>query len=349
MMTQLQKLLSFVGLYSTMPLANRNYFVDGRHDLIGISGSPALVNTYGASTMWKVGQGTGGVGTSTVATSLASLSPTWFDSSPKNALGFTLTTASTGTVAGRTAPAIYHSVEGGHTAAGKSLTLSFKMWVNSGSIVIPSIIAVQNFGTGGSPTAPNIFDKSVNWTVTTTPTRFSVRLDVPALQANPVFGTNNNDYLNLGLWLPPGVTFTLWMTEAQCELCSPQSSSDLNGQGGAPTVYEFRGYQAEVARVQRYLTNPGGAAQSVAVTSTTYLGTSVYFPVQMRSTPAMSYADSALTPNTISTAANGNGRTLAAGSVLGGPNARGFYVDAVTTDAAPGTWARFFWTADARL
>jgi hypothetical protein len=281
MMTQLQKLLSYVGLFSTTPLSNRNLFVDGRMDVQGTPNGTAISNVYGAAVMWVNLLGSGGAAGTTQLTDIRSNNN--FDSSPRNALYTIITTASTGTLAARTLPAIISKIEGVQTASGKSVTLSFKLW-SSIPMTIPGIWVAQNFGTGGSPSPIVNSDKAVNWNLTTVVQRFSVRLDIPALPNGFVLGTNGNDYLVIGLYFPPGVVGTLGMCEAQCELCSPQASSDINGNGGAPTMYEFRGLQAELARVQRYYETVGLTAGSSA--SNGYTNTATY-KVQKRASPAI--------------------------------------------------------------
>lgn len=241
------------------PLSNRNGFVDPRLDS-WTTNSLALAagGAYSAAPMWLAGCGTGGAGTSgwTDVRTNASVQAI-SDASTRFAFTHAQSAPSSGTVAARTAPfTLLQRIEDVTKYAGKSVTLSYKLWTGGASITIPSILLQQNFGTGGSPSAANNFDKAVNWTLTATPQRFSVRVDVPAITGKTI-GTTGGDYLAVGLWLPPGVAFTLVGIEPQIELCSPNSSTDINGAGGSPTSFEWRGEQAELARVQRhYETGP---------------------------------------------------------------------------------------------
>jgi hypothetical protein len=249
-MSALNKLASLLNLFDQVPLANRNLFVDGAFDFwTGSSG--AISGGYSLATMWIAGPGTGGAATFGYSDIHTYGNPSCFDSSPRVCFSFQQTTASTGTLAARTLPFLVQNVEGVQRLSGKSATVSFKLWVASGSITIPGIAITQAFGSGGSPSANVTADKAVNWVVTTTPKRFSVRLDVPSV-AGKTIGTNTDGFLQVGLWLPPGVTFTLYGVEAQLEQANPNASSDINGAGGAPTAFEYRGQQAEYARTQRY-------------------------------------------------------------------------------------------------
>jgi hypothetical protein len=277
----------FVGNQSAygIPFSNRNYMIDGRFDN-WTAASGVATGGFSVATMYRVSSGAGGAATFGQTTSYG-FGGVVLDSAPKWCFLHQQTTASTGTVAARTAPFIVQKVESSNTLQGRSATLSVKLWVTSGSITIPGIALSQDFGSGGSPSPLLVLDKTVNWVVTTTPQRFSVRLDVPTV-AGKTPGTNGDDSLSVGLWLPPGVTFSLVGAEMQLEQSSPNSSSDINGNGGDPTAFEYRGQQAELARVQRYYVAPGfGSIQcGYADVATRAIAPLAYwFPVVMRAAP----------------------------------------------------------------
>lgn len=236
-----------------VPFANRNGFIDGAFDFG--SGPTALITgaQYTGATMWLSQAGTGGAGNVSVISARGGPGiPQVLDSSPNNCLQFTMSTANTGSLAARTLPGLWQKIEFVSKYAGKSVTISCKAWCSGGPMVLPGILLTQNFGTGGSPSPVTNFDKAVNWTVTGAVQRFSARVDVPAIPAGVAYGTNNNDFSNFGIWLPSGWTGNLYIAEMQIELCSPNASNDLNGNGGAPTAFEYRGVQAELARVRRF-------------------------------------------------------------------------------------------------
>jgi hypothetical protein len=124
---------------------------------------------------------------------------------------------------------------------------------------------------------------AVNWNVTSTPKRFSVRFDLASV-ANQTIGTDGNSLLQLILVFPTGQTFTLNMAQWQLEACPPGAPPQ-----GLPTPFEYRGQQAELARVQRYyqgqtilrLWGYAGAGQAVGATTT--------FATRMRAPPGFTY------------------------------------------------------------
>ena len=200
-----------------------------------------------------------------------------------------ITGGSTGTVAARTAARIWQSLENVSSYAGKSVTISCKLKVDSGNMTIPAILFDQFFGSGGSPSTAVLADKTVSWVVGTTLKKFSARIDVHSI-AGKTLGTSG-DAVEYGLWLPPGVTGNLTMTELQIEDCSPNASNDLTGAGGSPTSYEHRGPQAELTRVQRIyraIATNGASFNGIATGSTDSFAFGQTVPVPMRVTPAVS-------------------------------------------------------------
>jgi hypothetical protein len=272
------------GQASGVPYANRNAFVDGRFDVWQAASGAMPVGGYGVAPLWLVGCGQGGAGIFGQADA-RTVSPSFnFDSSPRWAFQFNMTTASTGTLAARTIPFIQQRVESVFKFAGRSATFSIKLWTNvaGATINVPAVLIAQSFGSGGSPSPSVILDKAVNWVITTKPTRFSVRIDFPSISGKTI-GTNNNDAINVGVFFPGGSTYTVVGCEAQLELCDPNASNDLNGNGGDPTTFEWRGDEVELAMTQRYWTQFQAIAFNLA--GATY---SQNFPQHMRATPTLS-------------------------------------------------------------
>lgn len=281
-------------IFRTVPLANRNLVVDPAFD-VWSAASAALGTTYNytPAVMYVASAGAGGAGT---VQQIDLQTPTYqylnayAASGPRLAYVHAQTVASTGNLGAYTTPAFIHSVEGVRKGAGRSITMSYTLWTGSGTLTIPQVRCIQNFGTGGSPSAAVILDKAVNWVVTTTPTRFSVRIDLPSVAGKTV-GTDGNNLLSIGFYMPPGVTFSLGIMECQAEICSPNSSSDLNGAGGAPTVFEYRGNAAELIRTQRYY--EAGSISSTYINSAGAIAfmTPVYFKAVKRINPAMTWSN----------------------------------------------------------
>ncbi|MFP3556431.1 hypothetical protein SB861_37810 [Paraburkholderia sp. SIMBA_049] len=274
-------------------LSNRNGFVDGAMAYWNPSAAspvalPTNLGSYPGPVMWRVSAGTGGAGTVALvnlqtSTDLAAMEAEDTISCFKIAI----TGGSSGTVAARTAGAFFQPLENVARYAGKSVTIQFKLKADA-PITIPSILASQNFGTGGAPSAQVVLDKAITWNVGTSFKKFSVRLDFPNL-VGKTLGGNGDSGLSVGFWLPPGVTTTgLYVAEAQIEACSPNASSDLTGLGGNPLSFEHRGPQAEAARSHRFFFAPGGAQLNVSGYGSGSAYTAYHLPVVMRAIPAVS-------------------------------------------------------------
>lgn len=240
-----------------LPLSNRNGFIDPSfRQWYFTASNPATLTTgigYPGPVMWRIAAGTGGAGTVSWVDNRFTADAAYMEATDDVSASYKLniTTGATGTIAAGTAGLFCQYIEGAAKYAGKSITMSFKLKVDAGSMTIPQTISRQNFGTGGSPSALVTFDKVVNWVVGTTYKKFSVRIDVPNV-IGKLIGTANNDMIQFGFWLPPGVTGNLSIAEPQLELCSPFSSSDTTGAGGSPTSFEYRGAAQEDRRTARY-------------------------------------------------------------------------------------------------
>jgi hypothetical protein len=98
-------------------------------------------------------------------------------------------------------------IEGARRTANKTITISF--YANSAVANIKVGVSIdQTFGTGGSPSAAVVISGS---SVTLSPTvgqfaRYSVTINMPSI-AGKTFGTNNDDQMQLHLWLSAGSNF----------------------------------------------------------------------------------------------------------------------------------------------
>lgn len=98
----------------------------------------------------------------------------------------------------------YIRLEDVRTLAGQSATLSFFAKSASGTPKIASEI-IQNFGTGGLPSAvvTTLIGQS---TLSTMYARYTLPFNVPSITGK-TFGTNNNSYLAVRVWLSAGSTY----------------------------------------------------------------------------------------------------------------------------------------------
>jgi hypothetical protein len=287
-MSALARLSSLLGLFGGnqnsygIPLSNRNYFVDGNIDSI-IASSVVVAATgssNNAATMYYGIAGATNGGTLSAAWTLG-YDPVGMTSPVANSLVWTQTTAPT------TAPSITQRVENVQTLQGRSATFSCWLWCASGTQTITNIQTLQHFGNGGSPSVDVSVNVPVNWVLTTTPQRFSVRLNIPSVVGKTLGTTANTHYLQVYLQYPIAANYAISTTQWQLEQSSPNSSSDINGNGGDPTAFEYRGQQAELARVQRYYNVTAPYGVFVASAAAQNWGTYSPYPVPMRAQPAL--------------------------------------------------------------
>lgn len=221
--------------------SHRNYLIDGNFDFWRTGTSFNFTSNQAGYTadMWICGAGSGGTVTAVMSPIAVGTEPAGMTTPVTNVLQFQQSVSAT------TGNGISQRVEGVRTLEGRTATLSMWLWVTSGTITIPSVSLVQQFGTGGSSAVTTTV--TTNWTVTTTPTRFSISIALPSISGKTM-GTAGTDWLTVQLNLPSSVTFSLNTTQWQLE------ESPVNAPAsGLPTPYEFRGYEEEVARVNRFV------------------------------------------------------------------------------------------------
>jgi hypothetical protein len=252
------------------PFAFRNRFVDGNFDFW--DAGPSVAATAGGnyvSSAWGYAAGTGGTATASQTAFAAGAEPAGMTTPAR----FYMQVAQT--VGGSTAPAIFQRLESVGTFEGKSATLSVWMWVASGTLSVTNIGVNQVFGSGGS--ASVVTNTAVSWTLTTTPQRFSVRLDIPSISGKTI-GTS--DYLSIAIGLPQSTTFTVNIAQAQIEDCPSDAPST-----GLPTPFELHGYGAERSILNRYFSKINCSFRATAGgAGTTFESTIAYS--QMRIAPA---------------------------------------------------------------
>jgi hypothetical protein len=322
-----------------LPLANRNYIVDGNFDqwisssvVLGVAGF-----TNSVSPMYYNYAGVGGNATISKNVPSIGTEPVGMTAPFTNAMLHNQTVASTGTFQ-TTGPYIQQLIESVRTLQGRSATVSMWLWCSSGTLTIPSIFVQQNFGTGGSPSSVASQTVSTNWVVTTTPQRFSVRVDIQAITGKTL-GSNNNDNLTIMLPLPVGSTYSITTAQWQLEQSSPNAPA-----AGMPTAFEYRGQQAELARVQRYY-EAGTMRQQVAAVN--YMGQTQGFTTAKRAAPTLLFTDAVGAASKFSSGGT-NGLTISTGGVTG--TVHEIYMDAIpSSNLTAGTWWLINWTADARL
>jgi hypothetical protein len=110
----------------------------------------------------------------------------------------------TGAGSGQTVKRINHKIEGVRSFAGK--TIQVKFYAKSNAVSSITVGAIQNFGTGGSPSSEVVVTAksrslSTSWQV------FIVELVIPSITGKTI-GNDENDYLNICFNLPLNATHT---------------------------------------------------------------------------------------------------------------------------------------------
>ena len=163
---------------------------------------------------------------------------------------------------------------------------------------------LQHFGSGGSPSADVTVNVPVNWALTTTPQRFSVLLPIPAIAGKTHGTTANTHYLQVYVQYPPTGTYAINTAQWQLEQSSPNAPS-----AGMPTTFEYRGVQAELARVQRYYETASvfsGVTWEGNTTSTTAYQAVSKYVVPKRATPAVTLVGTAVSGFGVPTVTTGD-------------------------------------------
>ncbi len=276
------------------PLSGRNGFIDGNFD--SWQGGTSFSLGSGAyqytADMWIAGTASGAAATVSQQMATVGSEPVGMTTPRRYKLRYAMTTAGGGMLSQRK--------EGVASYNGRSVTVSVYLQALAAGTLVTGVTYVQNFGTGGSPSANVSAAMPVAWAVGTTESRFGVRLDIPSI-AGKTLGTDGNDFLEIQLNLASGGTYTLDFSEMQIEECNPAASPITTGSGGAPTPFEYFGLEETTARVGRYLAVFSGTPASGAPWDGLYIGwghavtsanpgdvrATTKLPQKMRSIPAV--------------------------------------------------------------
>jgi len=117
-------------------------------------------------------------------------------------------------------------------------------------------------------------------------------------------------------------------------------------EGSQATDFEYRPIGEELALCQRYYL--GTRYVRMTMSSTKYFSTSIFFPVTMRATPAVSVHDGSGNAGKYTAENGGANQAIAGGSLTDGVRDSGFQVDAIASGALC-YWAYIEYTADAEL
>jgi len=232
-----------------------------------------------------------------------------------------------------------HRIEDVRTFAGQTVTLSF--WAKASSAYTfdaGDVYAYRNYGTGGS-TAEGVgtFGAAI---LSTSWQRFSLTLNVPSVSGKTIGASS---YLEIAFSFPTSKsTFTIDLWGVQVEA------------GPAPTPFEIRPAQTELALCQRYYYKTYSQAV-VPATTASYEGSRV---INYNGTTIVRYSISYSTMRTAPTITVYNPETGSTASIrsdnstnvsLGGPYNIGDGGAFVDTTPPSGQYGRFQFVASAEL
>ena len=190
-------------------------------------------------------------------------------------------------------------IESVSTLANNTVTVSF--WAKADASKNIAMEFLQNFGTGGSPSANVNTIGVTTCALTTTWTKFIIPVEIPSISGKTI-GTNNNDYLAVYFWLNAGSTFNA-RTNSLGQASGTYEFSQLQiEKGTVATPFEMRPLATELNLCHRYCQYMAG--MNIYATSGTFGSYSpdFYFPVSlytnMRATPTFtrsSVSDSGVT------------------------------------------------------
>ena len=179
-------------------------------------------------------------------------------------------------------------IEDVKTLAGQTVTISFWAKASSGTPKI-AVEFNQIFGTGGSPSS-NVDIPVGQVTLSTSWARYSLSFQVPSMSGK-TFGTNNNDYLGLNLWVSAGSNFdartgSLGVQNNTFDFWGVQLEE---GSTATPFSRNANSIAGELAACQRYYQQISGSFAEVS--SGAYYSTTTFFSIrpipEMRTVPTV--------------------------------------------------------------
>lgn len=266
---------TFAGYLDNLP--NRNRIINGSFDIWqrGTSFSNPATNTYTADRWVFTHNGTGG--TRTIAPLTVNPGTTIGGMQARRALQMNITNAGSPAATSQT---IGQRIEDVRTFAGESVTVSG--WINNGGggagYNSVTLKAVQNFGTGGSPSAA-VTTTIATKTVSAVWARFTATFTMPTLSGKTI-GSDENSYVEIQFDVGGG-TGTLYIWGIQVE------------QNTTATALEREPIQQTLAKCQRYFASYGGGAVYEPgalgqARSTVAADMMTFLPVEMRAVPSVS-------------------------------------------------------------
>jgi len=180
-------------------------------------------------------------------------------------------------------------IEGVHTLAGQTATLSF--WAKADSNKNIATEFIQYFGTGGSPSNQITGIQVVTHNLTTSWQKFTATVAIPFISGKTI-GSDGNDLLELIFWFDAGSTYSARTNSLGQQSGTFDIAQVQLEEGTVPTPFEHRPYGIELALCQRYYYVVVDGSESTNQVFGTGIGWSTVqiemvkeHPVEMRASP----------------------------------------------------------------
>lgn len=198
--------------------------------------------------------------------------------------------AISGQSAGATAvAAIEQRIESVRAFAGQQITFSFYARRSSGSGNV-AVEFIQNFGSGGSPSAAVTSLGVTSIALTSSWARYSVTVTLPS-SAGKTFGTTDDGYLSVKIWTSAGTNFNGNTGSLGVQTITVDLWGAKIDRGAFATSFIQRPRALELAMCQRYYCRSAAGQdeyQIYGAPGATYAGSqSYYYPVEMRISPTL--------------------------------------------------------------
>jgi hypothetical protein len=228
-------------------------------------------------------------------------------------LNIAITTAATS----QTFNQLIQKIENVRTYSGRAVTLSYWAKVASGTLSLGTLFA-QNFGTGGSPSA-TVNTPGATATVTTTPTRFTTTVTLPAI-TGLTRGSNGDDSLQVAFNVPLNALANLSISGVQLE------------PGPVATAIERRPEAVEMYQCQRFYQVGNVFMSAYTNLATTGVGYYETLGTVMRAAPTVTFSNATYT---LASGVSAGTVTTSGFAVLGNTTAGGQYkINATYTASA---------------
>jgi len=200
------------------------------------------------------------------------------------AAAFCMQTVVTGNAAAGALTTIQHRMEDVRRLAGKTVTVSF--WAVAGSALKLGINMVQDFGTGGSPSAAvQVLSTGIAIQLGTSWARYTATIAVPSISSKTL-GTAANNYTRIEFWYSSGATSNAIAGNIGVQSGTIQLWGVQLEIGSVVTPLEKPDPQVDLANCQRFYQTVYFHYGGYSGAATSY-GVAMLFPVPMRATPTV--------------------------------------------------------------